>query len=71
MENRIKKLFTCTIVSFALIIAVWLVICLEIGVNSKYGSILGAVSLIPCACYVVCGTKSLDVLGIKNFYSIL
>ena len=49
MENKIKKLFIYSVVSFILVIAIWLVICLVADVNSNYGTALSTVLLIPCA----------------------
>lgn len=68
MENKIKKLFIRTVVSFVLVIAIWLVACLLVDVNSHYGTALSIVSLIPCVCYIVYGTKLINTLGIEKFY---
>ena len=69
MERNIKKLFIYTVISFNLVIAIWLIIFLV--VDSNYGTDLSIVSLIPCVCYVVYRKKLLNELGIEKFYPTL
>lgn len=68
MENPLKKQFIYTVTSFILLISIWLLICLSEDVNSVSSKTLAIISLIPCATYIVCGTKLLNALGIERFY---
>lgn len=68
MKNEVKRLFIYTVISFVLLIMFWLVIVLFATPDSKFGTALAVVSIIPCVCYIFCGTKLLAKLGWDHFY---
>ena len=68
MKSEVKRLLVYAAASLILFITIWLINCLVIGVNSKYGTTLSIISLIPCISYVVFGTKLLNALDIERFY---
>lgn len=69
MEKTEKKLFLRSIVSLALLLVIWLVIALFVEADSVCSTVLLIVSLIPCAYYIVYGTKLLKALGVDKFYT--
>lgn len=68
MNDKLNKLAIGTIISFILVIAIWLIICLTMEVESIYAKIMSIVSFVPMGCYIVFGTKLLNRLGIDRFY---